>query len=251
METDMVVQGEFIDIPTSDGTQMRGYLARPEGSEILPGVVVFMEIFGINSHIRDVTERIAAEGFVALAPDYFNRTGAGIELGYDDSGMAEGMKHLGQLDADQMIADARATIALLESRDDVGGAGIGAMGFCIGGHMAYLTACTSDVRATASYYGGGIAAPRGPGGGEPTLGRTAGIEGRIQCYYGGLDTMIPEEQVAAVRQALADAKINHDVQVYPEADHGFHCDQRATFNEAAAADAWQRTVALFNEELRD
>ena len=101
----MNITSEFIDIPTRSSA-MRGYLARPEGNEILPGVIVYMEIFGINSHIREVTERVAAEGFVALAPDYFHRTGPGIELGYDDAGMAEGMKHLGQLDADQMIADA-------------------------------------------------------------------------------------------------------------------------------------------------
>ncbi|MDG2333004.1 MAG: dienelactone hydrolase family protein [Myxococcota bacterium] len=247
----MAVENEYIDIPTPDGSQMRGYLARPAGDEILPGVVIFMEIFGINSHIRDVTERIAAEGFVALAPDYFNRTAPGMELGYDDDGMSEGMKHLGQLQADQMISDAQATIALLESRPDVGGAGIGAMGFCIGGHMAFLTACTSHVRATASYYGGGIAAPQGPGGSESTLGRTAGIGGRIHCYFGGQDSMIPADQVDAVRAALTEAKVDHEVQVYPEADHGFHCDQRGTFNSDAAADAWQRTIALFNQQLRD
>ena len=245
----MNITGEFIDIPTRSST-MRGYLARPEGNEILPAVIVYMEIFGINSHIREVTERVAAEGFVALAPDYFHRTGPGIELGYDDDGMAEGMKHLAQLDADQMIADAEATLGVLEGRDDVGGKGVGAVGFCIGGHMTYLTACTTGIRAAASYYGGGIAAPKGPGGGPSTVGRTPGIEGRIQCYFGGQDAMIPSDQVEAVRAALADASVRHDVQVYEDADHGFHCDQRASFNQAAAADAWSRTVALFDEELR-
>lgn len=246
----MSVRSEFIDIPLADGGSMRGYLARPEGTEILPGVLVYMEIFGVNSHIRDVTERIAAEGFVGLAPDYFHRTGPGIELGYDDDGMAEGMKHLGQLDADQMIADAEAAIAALEARDDVGGTGVGAMGFCIGGHMTYLTACATGIRAAAAYYGGGIAAPRGPGGGPSTVGRTPGIEGRIHCYFGGQDALIPPDQVEAIRTALADASVRHDVHVYEDADHGFHCDQRASFNQAAAADAWSRTVALFDEELR-
>ena len=247
----MSVESEYLDIPLADGSNMRGYLARPEGGETLPGIIVYMEIFGINSHIRDVTERIAAEGFVALAPDYFHRTGPGIELGYDDAGMGEGMKHLGQLDADQMIADAEAAITLLNARDDVGGAGIGAMGFCIGGHMTYLTACATGIRAAASYYGGGIAAPQGPGGGASTLSRTPSIGGRIHCYFGGQDAMIPGDQVDAVRGALADAGTRHEVTVYEEADHGFHCDQRATFNEAAAKDAWGKTVALFNSELRD
>jgi carboxymethylenebutenolidase len=245
----MTITGNFIDIPTRSST-MRGYLARPESNEILPAVIVYMEIFGINSHIREVTERVAAEGFVALAPDYFHRTGPGIELGYDDAGMAEGMKHLGQLDADQMIADAEATLGALKERDDVGGKGVGAMGFCIGGHMTYLTACTTGIRAAAAYYGGGIAAPKGPGGGPSTLSRTSGIQGRIHCYFGGQDAMIPGDQVEAVRKSLAEAETRHDVRVYEHADHGFNCDQRASFNSDAATDAWTRTLSLFNEELR-
>jgi carboxymethylenebutenolidase len=239
-----------VEIPLEGGGTMPGYLARPTGSDTLPGVIVYMEIFGINSHIRDVTEKIAAEGFVALAPDYFHRTGAGIELGYDEAGMAEGMKHLGQLKADQMISDARAAIAFLKARKDVGGKGIGAMGFCIGGHMTYLTACTTDIKAAASYYGGGIAAPAGPGGGAPTVSRTAGIKGRIHCYFGGKDAMIPQDQVAAIRKALTEAGVRNEVIVYEGADHGFNCDQRATWHEPSAKDAWKRTVALFEEELR-
>lgn len=246
----MSLDASKVQIPLAGGGTMPGYLARPSGTDVLPGVLVYMEIFGINSHIRDVTEKIAAEGFVALAPDYFHRTGAGIELGYDEAGMAEGMKHLGQLQADQMIDDARAAIAFLEAREDVGGKGIGAMGFCIGGHMTYLTACTTDIRAAASYYGGGIAGPAGPGGGAPTVSRTPGIKGRIHCYFGGKDAMIPQDQVAAIRKALAEAGVRHEVIVYDEADHGFNCDQRATWHAPSAQDAWKRTVALFDQELR-
>src|SRR5262245_65094303 len=88
-----------------DGKTMGGYLARPADGEPRPAVMVFMEIFGINSHIREVTERVAREGYVALAPDYFHRTGPGVEYGYDEKGMAGGMKLLAQLKADEMIAD--------------------------------------------------------------------------------------------------------------------------------------------------
>lgn len=246
----MSLQTERVEIPLADGGTMAGYLARPSGNDSLPGVIVYMEIFGINAHIRDVTEQIASEGFVALAPDYFHRTGPGIELGYDDDGMAEGMKHLGQLRADQMTADAQAAIDFLKARADVGGTGIGAMGFCIGGHMTYLTACTTDIKAAASYYGGGIAGPQGPGGGASTVTRTPNIKARIHCYFGGKDALIPGDQVAAIRQALADAGTRHEVVVYDDADHGFNCDQRATWHEASAKDAWRRTVALFNEELK-
>ncbi|MAI25242.1 MAG: dienelactone hydrolase family protein [Myxococcota bacterium] len=247
----MSVTTQSVDIPLPQGGTMKGYLARPEGEETLPGVLVFMEIFGVNSHIRDVTERIAAEGFVALAPDYFHRTGAGMELNYDDDGMAEGMSHLGQLQADQMISDAQTAKDFLEARGDVGGAGIGAIGFCIGGHMTYLAACETGLKAAASFYGGGIAAPAGPGGGASTLSRTSGISGRIECYFGQQDSMIPMEQVEAVREALEGAGTAHGVHVYPDADHGFNCDQRGTFHAASAEDAWARSLALFNSELRD
>jgi len=123
------------------------------------------------------------------------------------------------------------------------------MGFCIGGHMTYLTACETDIQAAASFYGGGIAAPQGPGGAESTLSRTPNIGGRIECYFGGKDALIPTDQVDAIRSALVAAGTDHDIQIYPEADHGFNCDQRPTYDEAAAADAWRRTFALFADKL--
>jgi len=241
------IRTEKLEIAVGDGT-MGAYVARPADDIARPAVIVFMEIFGVNSHIREVTERVAAEGYVAIAPDYFHRTGPGIELAYDDDGMAEGMGHLGRLAAQTMIEDARATIATLRERADVTDK-IGCMGFCIGGHMTYLTACETDVAAAASYYGGGIAGPEGPGGAPATVSRTGNITGRIQCYFGGQDSMIPMEQVGAIREALSQSGTRHDVQVYADADHGFHCDQRASYHEPSASDAWQRTFAMFAEEL--
>lgn len=245
----MALETSSVEIPLTGGGNMGGYLARPEGDATLPGVLVFMEIFGVNGHIRDVTERIAAEGYVAVAPDYFHRTGPGIQLDYDDAGMAEGMKHLGQLQADSMINDAKDAIAFLRARSDVKGKSIGAMGFCIGGHMTYLTACETDVKAAASYYGGGIAAPQGPGGGPSTVSRSGKISGKLICYFGGQDSMIPESQVAAVKQALDETGGGHEVVVYSDADHGFNCDRRESFHQASAKDAWARTLALFKSEL--
>jgi carboxymethylenebutenolidase len=209
-----------------------------------------MEIFGINSHIRDVTERVAREGYVALAPDYFHRTGPGVEYGYDEAGMTEGMKLLAALKAEEMIADARAAHAFLSGREDVRKGRVGAIGFCIGGHMTYLTACETDVAAAASFYGGGIAAPQGPGGGASTLSRTGKIKGRILCLFGAKDALIPLEQVEAIRDALQKNKVRHEVVVYPEAEHGFFCDQRPSYHAESAKDAWERVKKLLAEELR-
>ena len=251
----MEIATERVEIPVlgdasvGGGSTMGGYLARPTSEGPHPAVMVFMEIFGVNAHIRDVTERIAGEGYVALAPDYFHRTGPGVELGYDEDGFAEGMKLLQALKAEEMIADARSTQAYLAGMDGVRGDWVGAMGFCVGGHMTYLAACEARVCAAASFYGGGIAAPAGPGGGESTLSRTPGMQGRILCLFGGKDAYIPENEVEAIRGALR--RIRHEVVVYPDCEHGFFCDQRDSYDADAASDAWERVKTLFDRALRN
>jgi carboxymethylenebutenolidase len=232
-----------------NGQTMGGYLAQPTTGGPHPGIIVFMEIFGINSHIRSVTERIAHEGYVALAPDYFHRTGPGVEYGYDETGFNEGIKLASALKAEEMIADARAAYTLLNDRAEVKKGKIGCIGFCIGGHMTYLTACETGVKVAASFYGGGIAAEQAPGGAPSTVGRTAKIQGRILCLFGAKDAFIPMDQVETVRSALQKNNTRHQVLVYPEADHGFFCDQRDSYHKSSADDAWERVKKLFAEEL--
>ncbi len=228
---------------------MNGYLARPVEPGEYPAVLVFMEIFGVNSHIRDVTERVAREGYVALAPDFFHRTGPGVEYGYDEAGMNGGIALAGQLKADELVADARATMSFLKRKNYVRADRIGAMGFCVGGHVTYLTACEMEIKAAASFYGGGIAGPQGFGGQASTLGRTSGMSGRTLCFFGEKDAYIPMDQVDAIRSALDTSNIPNEVVVYPGADHGFFCDQRDSYNKAAAEDAWEKVKALFAAEL--
>jgi carboxymethylenebutenolidase len=159
------------------------------------------------------------------------------------------MALLNALHADEMIADARAALAYLRSRSDVRGDRVGCMGFCIGGHMAYLTACEADVAAAASFYGGGITAQKGPGGATSTLARTQKITGRLLCLFGGQDSFIPREQADLVAETLRQDGVRHDCVVYDDADHGFFCDQRDSYNAVAAQDAWERVKRLFAQEL--
>jgi carboxymethylenebutenolidase len=245
----MEITTERIEIPLEEGDSMSGYLARPTAAGFGPAVLVFMEIFGINSHIRDVAERVAREGYVALAPDYFHRMRPGAEYGYDDEGFAKGMELLNALRADEMVADAQAALAYLRSRDDVDGDRIGCMGFCIGGHMAYLTACETDVKAAASFYGGGITAPQGPGGAPSTVGRTQKIRGKVLCLFGGRDSFISSQQVDVLAETLRQDRVGNDIVIYEAADHGFFCDQRDSYHAVAAKDAWERVKRLFSEEL--
>jgi carboxymethylenebutenolidase len=242
MRVEIEVEGEAKPMPA--------YVALPDGAGRRPAVIVFEEIFGVNSHIRSVVDRIAKEGYVAIAPDYHHRAAPGIELAYDAEGMQRGMALIPKLTAAGVIADVEATLAFLRARDDVRGDRIGCTGFCIGGHVAYLTACATDVRATASFYGGGIAS-FSPGGGPPTVEKTAGIRGRILCLFGREDPMISQDQVAKIKHALEAAKVRHEVVVYDGANHGFFCDQRGSYNPKVAADAWERVKKLFAEELND
>jgi carboxymethylenebutenolidase len=232
-----------------DGKTMGAYMARPADGTPRPGVLVYMEIFGVNAHIRDVADRVAREGYVALAPDFFHRTGPGVEYGYDQTGMTEGIKLLTQLKADEIVADGRAAMSFLKRQNFAKGDKLGAMGFCVGGHVTYLTACELDIKAAASFYGGGIAGAQGFGGQPSTIGRTSKIGGKIICLFGAKDAHIPLTQVDAVRAELEKHKIRHEVVVYPNADHGFFCDQRASYDKASAEDAWARVKTLFAEEL--
>jgi carboxymethylenebutenolidase len=245
----MQTTSERITIPVG-GSSMGAYVARPADGGRHPAVLVFQEIFGVNHHIRSVTDRVAAEGYVALAPELFHRTAPGLELGYDDAGLQRGLQLMAQVKASEAIADAAAAIDALKKRADVGGRGVGAMGFCFGGHVTYLVACELPIAAAASFYGGGIAV--GAPGNEPpaTVERTAKIRGRIACFFGEKDGYIPTDQVEKIRRALERHHVRHEVVVYPNVGHGFFCDERPDYDASAAGDAWRRAKELFREETR-
>jgi carboxymethylenebutenolidase len=244
----MNTQSERVSIDVG-GTSMGAYVAKPADSGKWPGVLLFMEIFGINEHIRSVADRVAAEGYVVLAPDVFHRTSPGIELGYDDAGLGQGIKLMSRVTTTEALADIGASIDFLQARNDVAGKGIGAMGFCFGGHLAYLAACELPIAATASFYGGGIAQGAPGNDGKVTVERTSQIGGRVLCLFGENDTYIPAVDVTKIHTALKDAGVAHEVVVYPGVGHGFFCDARGDYDEDAAADAWRRVTEMFRAAL--
>ncbi|HYC57182.1 MAG TPA: dienelactone hydrolase family protein [Candidatus Binatia bacterium] len=238
----MNTTNERVSVPVS-GASMPAYLSRPEDAGNYPGVILFQEIFGVNRHIRAVADRIAAEGYVVLAPEPFHRTAPGIELGYDPAGLGKGIELMQKVKPEELLADIHGAHDYLKGRADVGGKGIGVMGFCFGGHLTYLTAGEVPVAAAASFYGGGIAST------PATLDRTSNIKGKILCFFGENDGYIPMSDVEKIRTALKDAGVRHEVHVYPNVGHGFFCDERPDYDAKSAADAWQRVTALFKEEL--
>jgi carboxymethylenebutenolidase len=241
------IQTSTVLLPNGD-LSIDAYLAYPTGTGLFPAVIVFQEIFGVNHHIRDVTERIAKEGYVAIAPALFQRLAPGFETGYTPESIELGRAYKVQTTAAELLGDTQATIAYLKSLPMVKDGAIGTIGFCFGGHVAYLAATLPDIKATASFYGAGIATLT-PGGGSPTLSRTADITGTIYAFLGEQDASIPSTEVAQIQEALAVHRIPHQIFCYP-ADHGFFCDQRSSYQPVAAADAWQQVLQLFHAKLK-
>ncbi len=244
---DREIQSNFVKVP-NDSLEIDAYLAVPQGDGPFPGVVVLQEIFGVNAHIRDVTERIAKAGYIAIAPALYQRQAPGFEVGYEEEDFKLGRQYKEQTQADELLGDIQATIGYLERETPVKTDGFGCIGFCFGGHVAYLAATLPDIQATASFYGAGIPTTI-PGGGEPTITRTKDMSGTIYAFFGTEDSLIPQEHADLVEAALKENNISHQIFRYEGADHGFFCDQRASYNEEAAKDAWEKAKQLFSQEL--
>ena len=207
-------------------------------------LIVIQEAFGVNDHIREVCERFATEGYYVVAPLLYHRSGS-PEIAYDD--FPEAMTHMGQLNKADIETDLRASSQFLVAAG-YRASSTGIVGYCMGGTVTLYTATLGIVGSAAPYYGSGIAVGR--------FGLPAQIESapRVLCpvmgFYGDLDTGIPSDQVEALREALRESSQPTEVVRYPEAQHGFHCDGRPNnFNEAAATDAYRRTLAFFDTHL--
>ena len=232
----------------SQGSNLSAYLAIPEGEGQFPGIIVLQEIFGVNPHIRAVTERIAKLGYAAIAPALFERVAPGLELGYTGADVELGRSYAEKTSTSQLLADIQAAIDYLKTLPQVA-PHFGCIGFCFGGHVAYLAATLPDITATASFYGAGITT-RTPGGGEPSVSQTGAIAGTMYMFFGMDDASIPPAQIVQIEAALTQHDIPHQIWQYPGAEHGFNCDLRASYNPAAAASAWQHVEELFQQLSR-
>lgn len=214
-----------------------GYLALPPAGKG-PGLLLFQEIFGVNRHIRAVVEQYAQDGFVVLAPDLFWRQAPRVELGYDGEDRKRAIALMQGYAPGDALTDIAASAAALRARPEVGGAKVGAIGYCMGGRMAYLAAATAGVDAAAPFYGGGI---------HQQLERAAAIACPMQFHYAGHDDHIPPEAVESVRQAFAGKAA--EVHVYPGSMHGFNCWERASYHAPSAALAHGRALQFLATAL--
>ena len=227
---------QWIDIPTGND-RFGGYLALPKRSNG-PAVIIIQEIFGVNAHIRAVADQYAADGYVALAPDVFWRTRPRVELAYEGADRDTGIELLQKTDVNLAVADIGAAADLLRARPEVEGR-VAAIGYCFGGRLAYLAAAADKVDAAVAYYGGGI---------QNALDVADEITQPILFHYAENDHGIPLSAVEQVEARFAGRR-NATFHVYPGAEHGFNCPDRASYNQRAAALAHGRTLIFLAEHL--
>ncbi len=239
------MQTQSFQTDTPDGP-MRLYDARPdEAGEVRAAVVVIQEAFGVNDHIEDVTRRFADAGFHAVAPDLFHRSGGGTAPYDDFSKVLPLFEGIGGDDA--LLADIDAALAHLHEAGWTDGQ-IGIVGFCFGGRVTMLASLRRPLGAGVGFYGGGIVTARFPQF-PPLVDEVPALAVPWLGLFGDDDRSIPVEDVEKLRLALNDTAVATDVVRYPEAGHGFHCDQRPDHAEAAARDAWSRTLAWLGVHL--
>jgi carboxymethylenebutenolidase len=222
--------GKQFTLTAKDQFQLGAYRADPSGKP-KGGMVVIQEIFGVNHHIRAVCDRLAGEGYVAVAPALFDRTEKNFECGYTPDEIANARKYVANPDWEAMMRDTEAAIKDIKS---VGPTGI--MGFCLGGTVAYLAACRlSGLSASVCYYGGGIV-------------RFADEKPKCatQMHFGENDAGIPLTDVEKIKEKRTDCEIY----VYKDAGHGFHCDERASFHKPSADLAWGRSMAFLQKNMK-
>jgi carboxymethylenebutenolidase len=240
----MEITTTTIRLRARDG-EMKCHQAQPRGAGKFPAVIVIIEAFGLNDHIKDVTERIAAEGYVAIAPDLYYRESPNV-VGYDQLQAAIGLMQ--KLDTEKVIADLGNVITHLKTQNFVNGDRLGITGFCMGGAIAFLAACKfpTEFKAAVPFYGGGIA------GDSPTapLNYAGDLQAPILCLFGEKDPYIPLSQVQTIEDKLRTLGKSYEVKVYPGADHGFFCDDRAAYQVDAARDAWERMKEWFEKHLK-
>ena len=227
---------QWIDIPTGND-RFGGYLALPKRSNG-PAVIIIQEIFGVNAHIRAVADQYAADGYVALAPDVFWRTRPRVELAYEGADRDTGIELLQKTDVNLAVADIGAAADLLRARPEVEGR-VAAIGYCFGGRLAYLAAAAGKVDAAVAYYGGGI---------QNALDVADEITQPILFHYAENDHGIPLSAVEQVEERFAGRR-NATFHVYPGAEHGFNCPDRASYNQRAAALAHGHTLIFLAEHL--
>lgn len=220
---------EHVTLKAADGHELSAYVARPKGDPIA-GLVVVQEIFGVNAHIRSVTDGYAKDGFLAVAPALFDRIERGVELGYEGADMQTARSLMPKLDAEKALADIAAS---LEFAANATRKKVGVVGYCFGGSMAWLAAARLHTDVAVGYYGGNIVKYAGEK-----------LSAPVMLHFGKQDAHIPAEDVEKVHTAHPEVDI-----YWYDAGHGFNCDARGSYDKASAKLARERSLSFLKKHL--
>jgi carboxymethylenebutenolidase len=232
------VKGRWEPVDVGDKS-MDVYVCAPLDMPRAPGVIVIQEIFGVNHHIRAVVERIAREGYVVCAPDVFHRQETRYESTYAD--MTPGFERMNKLRDEDFLRDTKQLLRWMRGQREIVDR-IGVTGFCMGGRLTFLTACTHPISAAAAFYGAGTG---------QLLGKAKDLTCPLLAFFGQDDPFIPASEVKAVEDALTVANKSYEIKAYPGAGHGFFCDERGSYHKPSADEAWRRLTDFFGRHLRD
>ena len=236
----MQIEQKEIIIATPDG-KMPAFVCIPAESSPKPAVMVLMEAFGLTKHIKDVTTRIANEGYLAIAPDLYYRELPYNKFGYDEVESAKSMMY--SLDFRKTLSeDIKATLNYLKSRIDICSGNIGVIGFCFGGSMTFYTATrfSSEIAVAAPFYGVVL---------DEWLEAVKDITIPVYLFFGSADSFIPKERVKQIDYRFQELNKDYKLKIYDNADHGFFCHERSCYNSLAAEDSWDELTQFLKKHL--
>jgi carboxymethylenebutenolidase len=229
------IVSQYIELSVEDGTTMRAWFALPENGTPKAGLMVFQEAFGVNSHIRDVTERFAKLGYAALAPELYHRIAPGFEGRYDD--IASALPIAKQTTTPGLQSDVRASHRFLLGRF---GDRIACVGYCMGGRVSFLANAIVPLKAAISYYGA-------------ATGDMLALAGKSSApmlfFWGGQDQHIGSEQRQQVSEGMQASPKPWLEVTFSDAEHGFFCDQRSSYNPRAAQLSWSLSLSFLDQYL--
>jgi carboxymethylenebutenolidase len=231
---------------TSDGNPMEAYVASPEGDGPHPAVIVVQEIWGVNAYIQSVANKLAAQGYVAIAPALFHREGPGTLGLFHETELA--FERLGRLTDANILTDLAATVAYVQGQPNVNDK-LGIVGFCVGGRISYLAAANIPQLTTAvDFYGGRTFVAFGDT--PAPFDQTANIRVPILGLFGEDDPNPSPEDVAKIRSELDRHGMTYEFHTYPGAGHGFNCEERPTYRRDSAIHAWGTAIDWFATHLK-
>jgi carboxymethylenebutenolidase len=236
----MDTTSQYVSLSVSDGSSMQAYTSQPVEAGSYPGLILFQEAFGVNHHIRELTERFAAEGYLVVAPELFHRTAPpGFEAPYGD--MTAVQPHFQGISERTIADDATAAWDWLAKHPQIQKGNIASTGYCMGGRASFIANTALSLKAAISYYGGRIA--------PDLIKRASELHGPMLFFWGGLDKHIPPEHIALITQGMREANKPFINVEFSDADHAFFCDARPNYNPQAANESWVLTLAFLKNKL--